>query len=362
MEITKYLNEIDKKVSNLKRLTGCKLYCFRGEDQLFEFHSQPNLFRGKIFDAYNNKRCIEKNILDELKANNLSVNHNLLEIAMDAQHGGFPSRLLDVSFNSLIALFFAVTPHYTKPLDANDEKDGRVIIYAIDEMATSKSKSINDIYREIVEEGKFSSRFDGYFHYLIDFSDLNARIKAQQGGFILFGGNQYVPIPPGRYLEIKIKPESKKIIREELELYFGINMGTIYPEAYNKVSYITSKSEIVSCGINYYENIKKEIENCLDYYIISLNCEQDQRKRKDLKKEIKSFIIAISLSITNFLSSDYELLSESSKSDTLKLEVDEINDLITKFVKTVNEKLDVEFINPQLLQKEGESNEYKLKG
>lgn len=47
-----------------------------------------------------------------MSANHLTDGKTYLEIAIDAQHGGFPSRLLDVTYNCIVALYFAITPYY----------------------------------------------------------------------------------------------------------------------------------------------------------------------------------------------------------------------------------------------------------
>ena len=73
----------------------------------------------------------EKNVLDEMSANHIAIGQSYLEKAINAQHGGFPSRLLDVSYNSLIALFFAITPFYNKKIDDTDKEDGFVYVFNI---------------------------------------------------------------------------------------------------------------------------------------------------------------------------------------------------------------------------------------
>ena len=163
------------------------LFCYRGEDRIHGdngevyVHSMPNIFRPTNFNKFNEFKWFEKSILDEVKSNNLSKSIDYLEIAMDAQHGGFPSRLLDITFNSLIALFFAITPHYTMKIKEHDNVDGRVIVYAVDKMTTSKTETIMKIYKELVNEKKYNSRLDAYFHLFIDFVDLNSLFQFQQG-------------------------------------------------------------------------------------------------------------------------------------------------------------------------------------
>lgn len=265
--ISDYLKVVVDKVEELKKCTGYTIFCYRGEDCIHDPKTEepyqagmPNIFRPNQVGNLNHSLWYENNILDEMKSNKLSGSDQYLEIAMDAQHGGFPSRLLDVSFNSLVALFFAVTPFYNEKETAHDKIDGRVLIYASDKLTTSNTVAIRNIYKQIIDEKKYSTILDAHFHMLIDFVDLNSRIKAQQGGFILFGGNQFIPIPEWKYREIIIPSESKKNLREELKSLFGIEMGTIYPEPNNRVNHITNRAKTIENRVNYYEVVTKEIE------------------------------------------------------------------------------------------------------
>ncbi len=309
--VADYLHEVENILSKLKKKTGSTLFCYRGEDRKENddgepyLHSMPNIFRPNIFNDFDRYKWFEKNILDEIKANKISNNSNYLELAMDAQHGGFPSRLLDVTFNSLIALFFAVTPHYTKKKDQHDKFDGRVIIYAVDKMSTSNTESIIDIYDNLVNNKTHNTRLDSYFHILIDFVDLNSRIKAQQGGFILFGGNQYVPIPDSRLIEITIPQASKDTLRKQLDLFFGINMGMIYPEPDNKVEYITNRALKVENEIDYYSIIYNEIEFNIKYMVnnIKFQLAHNENQLTELMVDLSKYIYYIYLSISVYDSS-----------------------------------------------------------
>lgn len=309
--VSDYLNEVEKNIKKLTRNNGNLLICYRGEDRKENengekyLHSMPNIFRPDNFNNFDRYNWFEKNILDEIKSNNISKNKNYLEIAMDAQHGGFPSRLLDVTFNSLIALFFAVTPHYTKKKKQHDTFDGRVIIYAVDKMSTSNTESIIDIYDNLVNNKTHNTRLDSYFHILIDFVDLNSRIKAQQGGFILFGGNQYVPIPDSRLIEITIPHESKDTLREQLNLFFGINMGMIYPEPDNKVDYIIKRALKVENEIDYYSIIYNEIEFNIKYMVnnIKFQLAHNENQLTELLGDLSKYIYYIYLSISIYDSS-----------------------------------------------------------
>ena len=125
--ISAYIEEVEKLTKNIGEDT---IIVYRGEEKLYPTFCQPNLFRD---DYFKNNKFIEKNLLDEMKSNRLTDGNSYLQRAVDAQHGGFPSRLLDVTYNSLVALYFAVTPYYMKNEEyENDGKeDGYVYIYYI---------------------------------------------------------------------------------------------------------------------------------------------------------------------------------------------------------------------------------------
>ena len=73
-----------------------------------------------------------------------------LEIAIDAQHGGFPSRLLDVTYNCLAALYFAVTPYYTKEETSGDSEDGMVYIFFLEDLYCPTGNNINEAYNACI--------------------------------------------------------------------------------------------------------------------------------------------------------------------------------------------------------------------
>ncbi|WBB30083.1 FRG domain-containing protein [Parvimonas micra] len=368
--IADYLKNVDDKIKELKRTTNSTFFCYRGEDRTkndngdLYFHSMPNIFRPDKFDKFDKYRWLEKNILDEIKSNNLSNSNEYLEVAMDAQHGGFPSRLLDVTFNSLIALFFAITPHFSTNVNKHDKDDGRVIVYAIDKMTTSSTHSIVNIYNELVNK-KYNNRLDSYFHILIDFVDLNTRIKAQQGGFIMFGGNHFIPFPDRRVREIVIPSSSKSLLRKQLDLYFGINIGMIYPESDNKVNTIITRSMLVDNDVDYYSIIMNEIEFNLNNKIehimyLKKMCKEQSNSSYEEQfnnsiKELINYIYDICLSIESYRNS--EKLRNLNNNDSKYIDeiIDKlilsINKNILYLNKRLNNKFNGKLFNPNILRR-----------
>ena len=193
------------------------------------------------------------------------------------QHFGLPTRLLDVSLNALVALYFATDPGP----DSGKSTDGMVTAFAIPpgrekyydsdsvsclaNLANMTPEEKDEIYRlresikgDISSAGnikkfnqngvikrlhQFIRSEKPYFLPIIDPIDLfkpyyvhpkmsNRRILAQSGAFILYGINA----PKKMYFPDRIEPkpfivpkDEKSTIRRALE-NIGINESTLFPE------------------------------------------------------------------------------------------------------------------------------------
>lgn len=266
---------------------------YRGEPVVYPTPGMPGIFREDYLkrDSY-----FEKNILLEMKANKLSEGNNYLEIAIDAQHGGFPSRLLDVSFNSLIALYFACV---SKPENKEKEKgkDSQVIIYKMKKAYCPTASNVIENYNAMLNNpmGHINEIIFEANHKLIDHIKVNSRIIAQQGALILFQGNEWMPIPSRLVETIVIDASKKGEIERQLELLFGINTSFVYPEIDYSIEKIKAKAkyiisddftipnELKICYANKLEEIEDSLMRIANIGDIEVKIEEIRRLEKALE-------------------------------------------------------------------------------
>ncbi|MEE4577419.1 FRG domain-containing protein [Paenibacillus polymyxa] len=195
------------------------------------------------------------------------------------QHYGLPTRLLDVTTNPLIALYFACADK------SCEHKDGEILIL-IESLQRPTEKQVQFFAALGEYDGKTIEYFVDYFVQKgllskeLDFNDKreklenlfrtkyipvvapknNERIKRQNGAFLLLGidteqkdyflkntfdlKNQLVKdFGDGIPRSLIIPKDSKKSILRELDI-IGINESFVYPELEHQTAYIKSKHNI----------------------------------------------------------------------------------------------------------------------
>lgn len=303
--IAEYISAVEKTVAMAK--TKSSVVMFRGESTIYDTPCQPNIFRTKLSQK---DRFFEKNLFEEMTANHLTNGQTYLEKAIDAQHGGFPSRLLDVSYNCLAALYFAVTPFYTKAENSYDDLDGMVYIFFLEDMYCPTGNNINEAYNACIEHNV--EWFDGQAlfqknHKLIDHIKKNPRIIAQQGAFILFQGDYLSSFPAYRYEKIRIDGKSKKRLRKDLRLYFGIHTGSIYPEEFNLVDEMIRKSgQVSTLAFTVEDELKlvfQNIQRLTDYYVESLELAEPE-KYYEIVQQVEEELLDYRINLVDFFKTE----------------------------------------------------------
>ncbi|WP_336984987.1 FRG domain-containing protein [Asaia sp. HN128] len=256
------------------------LKCYRGQGS-YEWKNIPSLLRDDNAQLLDNEKSAIRELIT-IHPEEFSKDGTMFDRLVRMQHFGLPTRLLDVTRNPLIALYFAT--------DSQD-KDGSIICYSVPEekqkfydsdtisclanLSNLTAKDKDDLFTAfellVVQEQKywirnFNHDYDvskrllhfirqekPYFEPKIDPSDLlgnyyvhpklnNPRIIAQSGGFMMFGlfyDNTQSGKPILEY-KIRIPAKSKTRLRREIEL-LGITDSAIFPDLERAAKRIRSR-------------------------------------------------------------------------------------------------------------------------
>lgn len=254
------------------------IFYFRGHSDHGGFKLEPSIYRDPKW--IEDEHRIFREIVMKCP-NDFSGAKTTFEKLVKMQHYSLPTRLLDLTSNPLVALFFAANQY--------PDKDGKVLIFKVpmnkikyydsdtvsilanlakrpkdfdiekirdlEENSFNQEEHIKYLLHEIKEEKP-------YFEPVIDKKDIesvvcvkpkldNPRIIRQDGAFFIFGINGKKTIPakiPDDYLvtdessQLIIKKEQKgkeKILTQLARL--GINEATMFPEIDSVSKYIKEK-------------------------------------------------------------------------------------------------------------------------
>lgn len=282
-------DECLKEINDLIKLVGpSRELVWRGvSDSSYALHSSLyRRFMGRsshppeekdlvLFEAALLERSRKRWRFDDLTA---------LETLAHIQHYGGPTRLLDVSYNPLVALWFAVEEQRDELGNAKVDKDGR--LFAFD--ATDRRIDLDSTWgkRELPWTQRPNSTWNRGLPVIWRPPSYNVRIPAQNSAFLIggvprvgSGENSKYRKGPGdgsqagtwtidqvrratsvvlsmssldRTPQILAKPtftvrirgNSKREVRQALEEYYGFNASTIYPDLYGLARYGANDIEI----------------------------------------------------------------------------------------------------------------------
>lgn len=311
MTIENKIREIYEEIDNLKKSLDEDeyIYCFRGESADYGATKlTPTLFRNKITEgALPDRELI--NLIADYQISDPNITSNLAR-AIEGQHFIALSRLLDISFSIIPALYFACSD--------NGKKDGYVYIFRFPTAFSPSSSYINTYYDKMITGQiiPYGNNFKVLSHM-----QSNERIKSQSGGFILFPGDEAIQIPDLYYSKILVHADEKENILSELDLYFGMNESIVYPQKDSKRNLILKKLNLISKELNVFESKEYfyaiEIEEAIErirFEITTLlmkktdktfNKEHLLRVIRKEKHELFDYLMKLSLS-----DNDFDILSK----------------------------------------------------
>lgn len=340
-DVSQYIERVNEYIKVQRHRDSTVVY--RGEPDIYSSPCRPNIFRKGVM---NGNEFFEKSLFDAMRQNRLTGELRYLDNAIDAQHGEFPSRLLDVSYNCLTALYFAVTPYYHNDEKSMDDRDGMVFLFFMDEIFSPSAKNTNDNYDAIINRDQKWLQSNILFeknHKFIDHTKLNNRIIAQQGAFILFQGDEPENLPEYISYGIRIPGKVKAGIRKELRQLFGIHTGSIYPEIINLVDELSSKSrklntEDFSCR-NELEYALRQFDKEMDYYfdyIVGRRADGEENVTRILM-HIEHVIDSYRKGLLEFAGNYYQWKREDQTEEPYGLKETELDEIIGKYNKAVRE-------------------------
>ncbi len=253
-------NSVEKYVKKLEIFESYDEIYYRGQLEKYETIF-PSVARNDNFKAHEHN--IFKDTLKEKEGNFKDL--KTFQILAKMQHYGIPTRLVDVTVDKLIALYFAVE-------DYKDKSDSIVYVYVtsgfdyysqeaniLSLLPTIEKLDIrticteySQIYNEEISAEDVLSVINSsvFIKHSGDLIITNPRLECQKGAFFLCGNevNNGIITKTIKSLDtvtptlaIRIPYEYKKAVLDELDINHGINKSTIYPELTTFAEYIKAK-------------------------------------------------------------------------------------------------------------------------
>jgi len=259
-----------KKIFDTEKNGPAELF-YRGHSDKSHFKLRPRAFRFHFYKKNEDRLFRELLVLNpEDFAGDISTLDKLVRM----QHHSLPTRLLDITTNPLMALYFACQGNPKKP------KTGEVIVFKIKRddikfydsdtvscianLAKLSSEYKNEIDTSLVKKAfndshpiqmllHFIKEEKPYFQPIIDPKDMNSvvcvrtkfnntRIASQAGASLLFGLDARLPEEGNDQIAVERIPiaagEKGRILRELDAL--NINESTVFPYIENSAKYLAA--------------------------------------------------------------------------------------------------------------------------
>ena len=311
--ISNYVERVMKKRSEMFKQDNLNnaVWFFRGQ-KCDQWSVIPSVFRGDSLS-------VERDTIgDALRRNPFEFrNMSEFETLTKLQHYGLSTRLLDVTLNPLVALFFATEPYVEYSLGKNHQYTQRkydgVVYYGYKQWHTTTELSaliasaipftdfnqdmtVDKFLTELLDNHMITSKQIDYLssdnykpfvdyiqdNYFTRSNQSNERLVRQSGAFLIptslniIGNDEDIG---KRLLEkskcvlddmfagkILISEECKSNIRDELD-FFNINESTMFPELEHQMTYIQSCSRAISGIVPDFKAMPASIDESDDYNV-----------------------------------------------------------------------------------------------
>ena len=302
----------------IKRYTECyEVIFYRGESSYYPEH-KPGIMRNSnyIYNENSFYRDIVSMYPKEFE------NKDYLNALAKMQHYGIPTRLLDITIDPLIALYFACEEKnsatsvdgylymYIRESYSVNSKEVRLLSMRACEYKDISIDELADIYNtkydvELTAEECRKTLNKSVFinpNEMLDQPAIgNNRLKSQKGTFFISGENDgnknellsIDDISP--VLVFRIPASVKKNIQKELDELHHINISTIYPELMSGAKYLKEKytSPDLSYSSANYAIISREIIKKYNRTELSIKIQIDPKLSYDVAKQICRDIVDI---------------------------------------------------------------------
>jgi hypothetical protein len=247
---------------------------YRGHSKRSSYLLEPSLFRKDEAGNFTHLTCEDRMYRELLVSNSGDFDGDVytLDRLVRAQHYSLPTRLLDITSNPLIGLYFACV--------SNQQEDGEVIVFSIDPSRIKYFDSdtascianlarLSQADKDEIDYGSgevqvfntqpsvkrllhFIKEEKPFFEGCVKPNDLrsvicvkgkhtNNRISFQSGAFLLFGHDATLAEEGSEEISVqRIGVTNKAAILQQLD-QLNINERTVYPNIDNSAKYIAKR-------------------------------------------------------------------------------------------------------------------------